>query len=307
MKSREIDSQAAIAFDRLTVRYGKKLALDNISIMVPPGTVYALIGRNGAGKSSTVRCLLGQQKPNAGHASIFGKNSWRERTAAMLRVGVVPEEPNAPPEMTAPQIASFCASLYNKWNMKSVLARFERFGVPLNVPFGRLSKGQKGQVALALALGCEPALLILDDPTLGLDVVARKELFEELVGELADLGMSVFITTHDLAGVERIADRVGILKEGKLVINDELEILKSRFRRICYPNYDSEKQPQYHGELDKMNTVQVKVRGWGVEAVVADYDDSNSMHFRCNGINPEISTMSLEEIFTAVVGETKGE
>ncbi|MEW6734255.1 MAG: ABC transporter ATP-binding protein, partial [Acidobacteriota bacterium] len=230
----EAESIIAIEFDRLTVRYGKKTALDNISFTVPTGSVYALLGRNGAGKSSAVRCLLGQQKPIAGRVFIFGKNSWQDRVAAMTRVGVVPEEPNAPINMTPSQLASFCASFYNKWDNKAVRVRFERFGVPLNVPFGRLSKGQKGQVALALALGSEPDLLILDDPTLGLDVVARREIFEELVGELADRGTTIFITTHDLEGVERIADYVGILKKSELVINEELEVLKSKFRRIRY-------------------------------------------------------------------------
>lgn len=299
----------AINFDRLTMKYGKKLALDNVSFSVPQGSVYALLGRNGAGKSSAVRCLLGQQRPTEGRVFMFGLDVWKKRAQVMERIGVIPEEPDAPPDMTAKQIVNFCSSLYNRWDGNSVTSRLNRFKVPTNVPFGRLSKGQKGQVAMALALGASPELLVLDDPTLGLDVVARKEFFEELVGELADRGCTVIITTHDLAGVEGIADRIGILKEGKLVVDDETEALKTKFRRIRYGNKGSEMRHQYGGELDRLAAVQVKVSGWGVEAIVSNFDDSSFDQFRRSGgvSDPEVSAMSLEEIFTAVVGETKGE
>ena len=111
-------------------------------------------------------------------------------------------------------------------------ARLERTRVPVDVPFGQLSKGQKGAVMLALALGHAPELLVLDDPTLGLDVVARRMLYDELIGELADRGTTVLLTTHDLAGVEVLADRVGILNGAKLVVDESLDALKGRFRRI---------------------------------------------------------------------------
>ena len=124
--------------------------------------------------------------------------------------------------------AAFCGRLYRSWDAAAVAARLRRFEVPLDLPFGRLSKGQKGLVALALALGHSPEVLILDDPTLGLDVAARRALYEELVGDLADRGTTVLVTTHDLAGVEGIADRVGILHAGRLVVDDALEALKER-------------------------------------------------------------------------------
>jgi ABC-2 type transport system ATP-binding protein len=137
-----------------------------------------------------------------------------------------------------------------------------RFGVSASTPFGRLSKGQKAQVALALALASSPRLLVLDDPTLGLDAVARKDLFEELIGELADRGITVLITTHDLAGAERIADRVGILRRGRLVLYEEMEALREKFRRV---------------------------------SLVA-----------VGGREPEVSTLTLEEIFIALTDEEKG-
>lgn len=219
-------SDVPIVVERLTVRYGKHVAVDDVSFAVPRGSVYALLGRNGAGKSSLIRCLLGQSKPGTGRTLLLGLDPWSRRAQAMRRVGVVPEDPDAPPTMTAPRIAAFCARLYPRWDASGVEERLRRFEVPRDVPFGKLSKGQKGLVTLAVALGHAPEVLILDDPTLGLDVVARKALFEEIVGDLADRETTVLITTHDLTGVEGIADRVGILRDGRLVVDRDMEELK---------------------------------------------------------------------------------
>ena len=162
---------------------------------------------------------------------------------------------------------------------------------------------------LAVALGHQPELLILDDPTLGLDVVARKALYEELVGELADRGTTVFITTHDLSGIEGIATRVGILKDGRLVLDEDAETLKSRFRRIRYGNQITETRAAYGTELDAFEAVKVKVRGWGVDAVVSNYDDVSFERFRQTDgvVEAEVVPMSLEEIFLAVAGEAPAE
>ena len=145
----------------------------------------------------------------------------------MERVGYVPEEPDAPPELCARELVLFCGRLNVRWNEAAVIGRLERFLVPLRTPFRSLSKGQKGAVMLALALGHDPELLLLDDPTLGLDVVARRAVFGELIGELADRSTTVLVTTHDLAGVEGVADRVGILHANRLVLEGELEALKA--------------------------------------------------------------------------------
>lgn len=299
--------EAVVSIDRLTVRYGRTTACADVSFTVARGAVYALLGRNGAGKSSLVRCLLGQQKPKSGRALLFGEDVWKRRAKLMARVGVVPEEPDAPPAMTAKQIVAFCRRLYRSWDQRAVDERLARFGVPINVPYGQLSKGQKGEIMLALALGHHPELLVLDDPTLGLDVVARKALYEELIGELADSGTTVFLTTHDLSGFEGIATHVGIIKEGRLALDEELESLKSRFRRIRYGNERTETREAYGNELDAFEALRVKVRGWGVEAVVSNFEDSAFERFRMTDgvVDAEVSPMSLEEIFIAVAGEAQ--
>lgn len=293
----------------LTVRYGRAVACEDVSFAVPPGGVYALLGRNGAGKSSIVRCLLGEQKPAAGEARLFGESSWKHRARLLARVGVVPEEPDAPPTMTPAEIADFCRRLYPTWDSASVTRRLERFGVPARTPFGRLSKGQKGQVLLAMALAPSPDLLVLDDPTLGLDVVARRAFWEELLEDLADRGTTVFLTTHDLAAVEGIATRVGILKGGRLILDEEVETLKSRFRRIRYANRMTETRTDFGNELDQFDAVKVKVRGWGIDAVVSDWTAEKFERFRqLDGVeDADEEAMTLEEIFVAVAGDAPAE
>ena len=161
---------------------------------------------------------------------------------------------------------------------------------------------------LALALGHGPELLVLDDPTLGLDAVARRALYEEIVGELADRRTTVFLTTHDLAGFEGIATRVGILKDGRLVLDESLESLKARFRRIRYANRLTETRTAFGTELDAFDAVRVRVRGWGIDAIVSNFDEAAFERFRSiDGVeDATVEALPLEEVFLAVAGEGKG-
>lgn len=295
-----------VEFDALTVRYGAMTAVDHLTTAIGQGQVYAFLGRNGAGKTSLLRCLLGIQKPQDGRVRAFGRDTWTGRHDLMARIGVVPEEPDAPPDMTTRQIVRFCSRLYPRWNEASVNERIRRSGADVTTPFGRLSKGQKRQILLALALAHGPEILILDDPTLGLDVVARKELFEELIADLADRGTSVIITTHDLSGIEGIADRIGILRNGSLVLDEEVERLKSRFRRI---RYGTPAASSIEGDLLSLKAVGLRRWGGGMEAILTNYDELAMERFRTSsGVREvEISPMSLEEIFIAVAGDQGGQ
>jgi ABC-2 type transport system ATP-binding protein len=284
--------------NHVTVRYGRKVAVEGVSLAVPQGSVVALLGRNGAGKSSLVRCLLGQQRPSAGRIHLFGHDVWHDRARLMERVGVVSEDADAPPEMTVSAIARFCGRIYARWDQRSVDTRLDRFGIDPKTRFGRLSKGQKKEVSLALALAISPDLLVLDDPTLGLDVVARKSFFEEVISELADHGITVLLTTHDLAGVETIADRVAILRDGQLALDEELETMKARFRRIRFAA-----QPRVL-ETTPLRAATIRQWGSGAEVVVTNYDDLAFERFRATlDYEAEVAAMSLEEIFLAVAGE----
>jgi ABC-2 type transport system ATP-binding protein len=290
--------QPVVSIDHLTVRYGRTNAVDGISLDVPPGSVYALLGRNGAGKSTTVRCLLGQWKPSGGRVRLFGRDVRRERASLMARVGVVPERDEIPPAMTVEHLGRFFAALYRSWDQTAYDERLDRFSVPRRHPFVKMSKGQQRQLSLALALATQPELLVLDDPTLGLDAVARRELLEELIGELADRGTTVFVATNDIAGIEGVADRVGILGGGRLLVDDEVETLKRRVRRIR----SAEAGAVRLGDTSAEVVASHRVAG-GTEIVVRMADAGAE----ANGLGKDRpQSMSLEEIFVALCGPNGG-
>lgn len=305
-KTKNTSNGPIAAVLNLTMRFGKLTALDQVSFEVPEGTVFALLGRNGAGKSTLVRCLLGELRPSGGATSLLGADSWKHRHQAMARVGVVPETPDLPADTTGRQMASFFRRLYPTWNGDLFSERLQRFGIAERTPFKTLSKGQKRQLNLALALAIEPQLLILDDPTLGLDAVARKELYEEIIAELADRGTTIFITTHDLAGVEGIASHVAMLHHGRLVLHEELEVLKDRFRRIVVTHPEQEKG-RLQQTLDEIGTVTQNRTGNGVEAVVDGFAEEAMQRLAAADASlTSNETMSLEEIFIALCGEERG-
>lgn len=290
----------ALRADRLTLRFGRKTAVDDVSFDVRNGSVYALLGRNGAGKSTLVRCLLGQLRPDRGRAVLLGQDVWRRRATLLDRIGIVPEEADAPPALRLSEIARFFSRSYSRWSQRLYDDRLSRFEIAPNSRFGELSKGQKKQVMLALSLATSPELLILHDPTLGLDVVARRSLFEEVIGDLGERRITVLITTHDLASVEAIADRIGILERGRLILDEDAEILTQRFRRIRVA------APPV--AVESHLTTQSVIRwGSGTEAIVSNYDESTFERLRESDLAiAEVSAMSLEEIFVAVTGEMKG-
>ncbi len=216
-----------IEVDRLTVRYGPRAALAGATFAVEPGAVYALLGRNGAGKSSLIKVLLGQRRADGGALRVDGRDPWRHRVALMAEIGATPETPDAPPSMRVDRIAAAVAPLYPRWDGTGFGARLERFGIDRRSRFGQLSRGQKALVMLAVALAHGPALLVLDDPTLGLDPVARRFFYEELVTDLADRGTTILLATHDLDGVERVASHAGILLDGRIVADGPIETLRS--------------------------------------------------------------------------------
>ncbi len=220
--------EIVVKVEEASIRYDRNLVIDRVSLEVARGSVYALLGRNGAGKSSLIRSLLGLQKLLSGRITVFGKDVWTHRTEVLNRCAYVPETCDAPAQVRVGDVVSFHASMYSRWDQERVRGRLNRYGVSEAATVSSLSKGQRALFMLALALGAQPELLVLDDPTLGLDVVARNEFFSDFVGELADRGTTVVLTTHDLQGVEGIADRVGILSGAHLAVDGTVEALKEQ-------------------------------------------------------------------------------
>lgn len=224
----------AIRARGLTDGYGRTGVLDDIDLHVPAGGLFSLLGRNGAGKSTLVQSLLGFRRPNTGDLTVLGREPWIERRRLMRDVALVPETPNVPPHMTIRGAARFVATFLpsGRFDHAAFSALLDEDGLRPRARFGSLSRGQKSSVGLALALAARPRLMILDDPALGLDAVARRRTYRRLIDEQAGHGTTIFLTTHDLAAVDGLATHVGFLHGGQLPVVGAVNELRQRFRLV---------------------------------------------------------------------------
>jgi ABC-2 type transport system ATP-binding protein len=230
------DATPALQVAGLTKRYGSPetglLAVDHIDFEVPRGEVFGFLGPNGAGKTTTIRMLTGLAEPTAGTARVLGLGRGRDLPRIKKQVGVVPEASNLYSELTAFHNLTFSMQLYGvPWRERTaraeaLLARF-RLAEKRDVRFGRLSRGMKRALTIAAALAHRPDLVFLDEPTTGLDVVSAHNL-RQMIGQLRDEGVTLFLTTHYLEEAERLCDRVAILVDGRIVALDTVDALKAQ-------------------------------------------------------------------------------
>jgi ABC-2 type transport system ATP-binding protein len=206
--------------------------LDGISLNVPRGCIYGLLGRNGAGKTTIIRILLGLDFPTRGTTSLLGTDSGRLPAKTKGRIGYVAEAHNLIQSYKVGRLIKLCKDLSSKWNDEFFNHLLETFRLPLERKVRELSTGMRAELNLALAMAIDPELLILDDPTLGLDTVARRQFLELAIDVLQRDGRTILFSSHILSDVERIADHIGILTGGKLVVDCPLEELKNRVKKL---------------------------------------------------------------------------
>jgi ABC-2 type transport system ATP-binding protein len=225
-------SDSVIRFDRLTHWYGARRALHELTLAVPRGSITALLGRNGAGKSSAIRCLLGFQEPTSGSSSILGADSAALPAEMRGRIGYVSEGQRLVPWMKVREIVAFQRATFPAFDAALCDSYLRRLGLPAESRVKHLSNGQRAQVALALALSPRPEVVVLDDPALGLDAVVRREFLDVMIELIQEEGRTLLFSSHILTDVERVADRVAILAEGVLRVDAPLDVVKRRIRRV---------------------------------------------------------------------------
>lgn len=216
---------SAIRTEGLTKRYGRTLALDRLDLEVQPGEVYGYLGPNGAGKTTTIRLLLGLHRPTAGRAELFGIDAWRQPVEAHRRVAYVAGEPFLWPSLTSAETFAFLARLHGGTDAPYRDELVGRFQLDADKRVRALSKGNRQKVQLVAAFASRADLLVLDEPTSGLDPL-MEVAFRETVREAAARGQTVFLSSHILSEVEALCDRVGILREGRLVDQGTLAELR---------------------------------------------------------------------------------
>lgn len=224
----------AIDTTHLSKYYGRQRGVEDLDLDVCAGEVFGFLGPNGAGKSTTIHLLMGQIRPSSGDVQVLGLDSWRERDALQRRVGFLPGEFTLYERLTGREMIGYLAKLRGGVSSNVLAELVDRFGVEMDRRIRDLSMGNKQKLALIQAFMHEPELLILDEPTLGLDPIVQRE-FQHLLEEVRSEGRTVFLSSHTLSEVERIANRVGLIREGRLVEVAEVSRLKQlRVRRIDF-------------------------------------------------------------------------
>ena len=230
----QLASDPVIQTTTLTKRYGSVLALTDVTLAIPHGTIFGFLGPNGAGKTTAIRILMGFLRANGGSASIFGHDVWRDGVAARRDVGYLVSADALYPDMSGDDQLDYAAKLSGRPPAirERVRDALELDQVSLKRRLGTYSKGMRQKLAIIAALQHDPAALILDEPTDGLDPLIQRN-FEALLGELRDRGTTVFMSSHDLAEVERTCERVAVVRQGRLVANETVADLKRRYHQVA--------------------------------------------------------------------------
>ena len=223
-----------IEINGLRKRYKDVEALRGFDLKVPEGTVCGFLGRNGAGKTTTLKILLGLVRPNGGSAQIFGLDCTDPAQSVLIRqrIGFVTENKDLYPYMTVGQTLRFTAGFFPKWRHDLAARYLKLFALPEDRKVTKLSKGNLSKLMLLLSMARGAELLILDEPTDGLDPAVTEEMLAALVDLAAQEGVAIFFSSHQLQEVEQIADRVCIIHEGRAVLQEELDELRSSYRLI---------------------------------------------------------------------------
>jgi ABC-2 type transport system ATP-binding protein len=265
----------AIFTQRLTKYYGGRPVVHSLDLRVPQGSVYGFLGRNGAGKSTTIKMLTGMVHPDSGKAFVLGEDVAQLAPATRARIAYLAEGHPLYRWMTVGEMARFARAFYPTWNDALLEQILDHFGLPRRGKIRRLSNGQRAQLSLALAVAPDPELLLLDDPTLGLDTVVRREFLESLIQLIQLQGRTILFSSHLLGDVERVADRIGILVNGALRVDCPTDVFKESVRKIVLEF--GRVPPEFPGCSGLVSTRQVGVT---LELVVVGFGDEQRQSLR---------------------------
>ncbi len=282
-------SDCVLEINGVTKRFGRNVVLNGLDLSVPQGQTFAFLGRNGAGKTTTIQMLLGLLKCDAGQMRVLGLDPKRDATAIRRRVGYMAEDQRMFGWMRVDDLLRFISAFYPTWDRDLANEYVRKFELSKKAKVKHLSKGQNCRLALLLALVHRPELVILDDPTLGLDPIMRKEFLRDVVEYLQGEGVTVFFSSHLLYEIEPVADQVAILDSGRIVCQDKTEQLRERVKQLIIPTDQLTTLP---GTLD------VKPNGRHTAVVVEDVSKAQQ---KLGDVKHEVVDLNLDEIFEAYV------
>ena len=285
----------SVRLEGVSKRYPHFL-LDNISLDLPEGSILGFIGANGAGKSTTLRILMGLVRQDSGVVQVLGHTMPAEQTAAKADIGFVSEDMRLYGAATLAWHMNFVASIFPRWNQAYADTLVRRFDLRPQQKIKGLSHGQRVKAALLLALARQPRLLLLDEPTTGLDPVARREVLTELMAVLADERRTILFSSHNTLDVEQISDRIAFIDRGRIIALEEKEDLLDRWRRVRLVVPPSAALPQIPGVVEVGGTDRLPV------LTTSQFDPAVVSFCQDRGATVQsVDPMTLEEIFVANV------
>lgn len=287
-------TEPAILIEQVVKTYGSQKVLQSVSLSIPAGQTLALLGRNGAGKTTLIRILLGVLPADSGVCRLGGVDPAVDPLKVRRNVGYLAEDQTMYGWMTPVELCRFLAPFYPTWDRKLARDSLDRFEIASHTRIGRLSKGQAVKLGLIVALAHHPATVILDDPAMGLDPIARKEFNRDLVEHLQASGCTVLYSSHLLDEVEAVADAVAILDRGTIVRTGTTDRLRDEVKQVVLPFDCLAGAPQPEGLLDVR-------RHDDRVAIITDQAGRYIQQLTTGGIDHNVVDLSLDEIFEAYV------
>lgn len=287
----------AIETRNLGRKFGKFEAVKNVSLRVPKGTVFGLLGVNGAGKSTIIKMVMGHLRPTTGEIRVLGRTLGEDLLGIRRRVAYVSENRYLYEWMTVEESVRFTRAFHETWDDQKAGDLLRRFSLPPEKKVRQLSRGNRARLCLLLALSFNPELIILDEPTSGLDPIVRRDFIENIVAEIAEEGKTVLFSSHIVEEVERVADYVGIINEGELLLVSTLDDIKARYKRVRYATNGTRPEvASVPGVLAVENGRHEQV------LTVSAWGDETLRTLGERGVqNPEVLPISLEDIFVNTV------
>lgn len=293
--------EPVVAIRHVTRKFGSKNALDDVSLDIPRGTVFGLIGGNGAGKTTLIRHILGLLKARTGTVRVFGIDPVADPVGVLARVGYLSEDRDLPDWMRVYELMRYMQAFYPRWDETYAEELREMFDLDPKTRIRDLSRGQRARAGLLVALAHRPELLVLDEPSSGLDPVVRRDILGAIIRTIADEGRTVLFSSHLLDEVERVADHVAIIHQGKVLLSETMDDLKQSHRRLTLRFDQSMLQPP---SLDGTLTSE----GMGAEWTYVCKGDEKQLKQQVDSIGATIveeSSLTLDEIFVSRVSSNQ--
>jgi ABC-2 type transport system ATP-binding protein len=295
------DNDPIIRLDGLRKRFRKTKAVDGLSLEVPRGEVTAFLGPNGAGKTTTIKTMLNIYRPDAGRIEILGKDSRRLRAEDFRDIGYVSENQELPLWMTVDRFIGYCRPMYPDWDDAFSARLLTQFDLPRKTKLRVLSRGMRMKAALLCTLAYRPKLVILDEPFSGLDPLVRDEFLTGLLELTGEEGWTVFISSHDIDEVERLCDRIAVINRGRLELDEAVDALQGRFRRVEVALAGEGRVP----DSLPASWYQPQAVGRLVRFTVSDFDGEDRLREATSRFWPgmermDFAALSLREIFVSL-------